>query len=309
MAEPVDKAGVRLALIGDIHLDFDPQDRDYFDASDYDLLLFTGDLSDTFHPRRSLAVASRLAQLRKPALLIPGNHDIHNLPQLLAEVFNQSWLAVVSGIPHPRYHARLQQALGNVVMGGYSTHDYYLGAIDLSVICARPYALGGTRMNYAPLLRRQFGVHSLTQSTQRICQQVDAAQARNLVFLAHNGPWGLGAAPADIWGCDFDPAQGDFGDRDLRAAIDYARQQGRRVLAVVAGHMHLQTYLGPKPFWQRRGNPGPTRPRQVVQDGILYINAARVPRIFVRDGQRVAHHVRLDISSSQIKALEVFVPR
>ncbi|MBN1665694.1 MAG: metallophosphoesterase [Anaerolineales bacterium] len=298
-----------LAIIGDIHLDFNDRDRAYFDASDYDLLLFAGDLSDTFHPRRSLAVAESLAQLAKPALLIPGNHDIANLGQLFAEILGARWLAEFAGLRHVRYHQRLRQALGAVEMGGYSAHPYQIAGQALGVICARPYAMGGSRLNYAPLLRRVYGVRSQKDSVVLLCQQVDALPVEPIIFLAHNGPYGLGASPADIWGCDFDPVQGDFGDRDLADAIAYALQCGKRVLAVVAGHMHLQTHLGPKPFWRRHAEPGPERPWQVVKDGILYLNAARVPRYMLKDGQPVAQHICLTIQGSQVEANEVYVPR
>jgi uncharacterized protein (TIGR04168 family) len=300
---------IRLAVIGDIHLDFDARDRAYFDASDYDLLLFTGDLSDTFHPRRSLQVAERLARLRKPALLIPGNHDIANLGQLLAEILEARWLAQLAGLGHLRYQRRLERALDPVDMGGYSAHSFQILGQNLGVICARPYAMGGSRLNYAPLLRRGYGVRSHEDSVALLCQKVDALPVERIIFLAHNGPYGLGASPADIWGCDFDPSQGDFGDRDLAETIAYACQCGKRVLAVVAGHMHLQTHLGPKPFWRRHAEPGPERPWQVVKDSILYLNAARVPRHLVQDGQPVAQHICLTIQDSQVEANEIYVPR
>lgn len=299
----------RLAIIGDVHLDFDARDRAYFDASDYDLLLFCGDLSDTFHPRRSLQIAKRLAQLSKPALLIPGNHDIANLGQLLAEILQVRWLAEWTSWGHVHYHRRLRQAFGAVKMGGYSAHTYQISGQELGVICARPYAMGGSRINYAPLLRKIFGVRSEKDSIGLLCQQVHAVPTERIIFLAHNGPHGLGSEPADIWGCDFDPQRGDFGDRDLADAIVYARQQGKQVLAVIAGHMHLQTFIGPQPFWRRHAQPGPERPWHVFKDNILYLNVARVPRHLVKDGQAVAHHICLTIQGSQVDASEVYVPR
>jgi uncharacterized protein (TIGR04168 family) len=139
-----------------------------------------------------------------------------------------------------------------------------------------------------------------------LCRQVDAAESGNLIFLGHNGPWGLSENPTDIWGCDFDPGRGDFGDRDLTEAVHYAMNLGNRVLAVIAGHMHQQTYLGPKPFW-RRGIPGPTRPMLVERGGVIYINAARVPRIFQQESKNFHHHLCFRFDGDDIEVSEVLI--
>jgi uncharacterized protein (TIGR04168 family) len=94
-----------------------------------------------------------------------------------------------------------------------------------------------------------------------------------VLFLAHNGPSGLGGQAQDLWGRDFDPDGGDWGDADLRGAIEHARGRGLRVLAVLAGHMH----------WALRGRPGVQRRWQLQERGTLYVNAARVPRVFTQE--------------------------
>jgi hypothetical protein len=40
----------------------------------------------------------------------------------------------------------------------------------------------------------------------------------------------LGDRKSDIWGCDFRPEEGDFGDPDLRTPVDHARPIGKSVL-------------------------------------------------------------------------------
>lgn len=125
---------------------------------------------------------------------------------------------------------------------------------------------------------------------------VDAAASQQLIFLAHNGPTGLGDQATDIWGCDFRPAQGDFGDKDLRIAIDYARQQGKRVLAVIAGHMHQQT------------KNGQIRPWYSQQDGISYLNPARVPRIFRQGKSQVHYYLSLTLNQQTLTAAEQYIP-
>jgi uncharacterized protein (TIGR04168 family) len=117
------------------------------------------------------------------------------------------------------------------------------------------------------------------------------------VFLSHNGPVGLGDAPHDMWGCDFKPGGGDWGDPDLTAAVEYAIACGKRVLAVVAGHMHLRTKHGHERPWCAR------------RDDTLYVNAARVPRIIARDREVHRHHVELIIDRDGVTANEVFVPQ
>ena len=96
------------------------------------------------------------------------------------------------------------------------------------------------------------------------------AEDGDLLVLSHNGPAGLGDRADSIWGCDFREEEGDWGDPDLTQAIDHARAQGKRVLAVIGGHMHLRTKQGVE------------RPWRTERDGTLYLNAARVPRIFSR---------------------------
>ena len=74
------------------------------------------------------------------------------------------------------------------------------------------------------------------------------------------------------------------------------RLQGKRVLAVVAGHMHLHTKCGNE------------RPWCVKREGIVYVNAARVPRIFAGSDDVHRHHVALSISADGATVKEVLVP-
>ena len=115
------------------------------------------------------------------------------------------------------------------------------------------------------------------------------------LFLAHNGPSGLGSGRADIWGCDFKKDEGDFGDEDLRLAVDHAQSSGKRVLAVLAGHMHHAIKGGGERRWQ------------IERDGVLYVNAARVPRIFEHEGRHVRHHIAITLSEQGARAEPVLV--
>ncbi len=279
-----------IALIGDVHRQFNQHDIAQFNQSNYDLLLCTGDLSNRWH-WEGMAVAPQMAQLQKPTLIIPGNHDTLTLPQLVAEIKQwprlRRWLAW----GQPRRLRQWRRALGPVQVGGYSVHPVP-GAEAVAVVVARPFAMGGSVLHCQPQLQRQFGIGTMAESAARLCQLVEQTPQPQLIFLAHNGPTGLGYSRDSIWGNDFHPDQGDFGDSDLREAIEFARQRGKTVLAVVAGHMHHHV--------RREGQ----RTWHLVQDGIHFINAARVPRIFEENGRTVHHHIRLTIWDDDVTVTE-----
>jgi uncharacterized protein (TIGR04168 family) len=297
----------RIAVIGDIHLYYNDWDTKFFNQSNYDLLLFVGDLGVLTNPKLCLPIAERLSGLEKPSLMIPGNHDVHNSFQIIAEGLQNRLLARISGFSHVRFHHQLKAVLEPVILGGYSVHPICRGITRFDVIAARPYGMGGSSLSYRPLQKKLFRVRDIEESSQRLCRLVDEAESGNIIFLAHNGPYGISDSPVDIWGCDFDPSRGDFGDRDLTAAIQHAGNSGKNILAVIAGHMHLQTFLGPKPKTKRRGDPGPLRPWHVKKDGILYINAARVPRIYKEGEEEIHHHLSLVLSDHQVEVKEKLI--
>ncbi|MFW5921106.1 MAG: metallophosphoesterase [Polyangiales bacterium] len=290
MAEPL-----RIAVVGDVHLRWDATDVAQLDEAGYDLVLFVGDLAG-YRERGGLQTARRIAPLRTPALLMPGNHDAVPLLQLAAETCGwrrtAHWLG---GTQDRRCHA-LEEALGDVPLAGYSLHTVGEGPGAVSIVAGRPHSMGGPRLAFARHLRRHFGIESLEQSAERLRALVDRAEHERLVFFAHNGPSGLGARRDDIWGCDFKAEEGDWGDPDLRDAIDYARTSGHRVLAVCAGHMHHAL------------KGGGHRPWELRRDGILYVNAARVPRVFQQGGRELRHHVRLQIDENDASVHEVIWP-
>ena len=100
----------------------------------------------------------------------------------------------------------------------------------------------------------------------------------SLVFLAHNGPTGLGGSPTDIWGCDFKTDGGDWGDPDLEEAID--------------GHglMVAMFYVSCGPYASAHKAENVGIGAYICRWG-LHVNAARVPRIFKEEGRRMHHHV------------------
>ena len=286
---------VQIAIIGDVHQGIDAADIRYLNGTDIDLVLLTGDLA-SWWPWEAEKAAGILAGLQKPALFIAGNHDTVYPHQLLAEVFGWRRLSRLFSLGQARRAGRLRQALGPVIWGGFSTHTFSAAGLRFDVIAGRPLSHGGPTVAYRSYLERQFEVTTMAEASQRLCQCVDQARSDQLIFLAHNGPTGLGAKRGDIWGRDFVAEEGDHGDPDLQAAVAYAVQRGKRVIAVVAGHMHQQLKGGGRREWY------------VVDDGIHYINAAQVPRIFEYQGQTVHHHVRLSFDESTVEVTEMLVP-
>ncbi len=288
---------VKIAVIGDIHRSWDDSDTEYFNHSDYDIILIVGDLPGRSH-MHTTQMARKISKLSKQSLYIPGNHDGVSTLQLLAELQgNPTLIEAASGRQDLRCR-RLEKAIGPVQFCGYSLHPVSIRGVTFDIIAGRPHSMGGKNMGYRPYLRRKYGIGTMAQSAARLKELVDQSQAGSILFLAHNGPTGLGRERTDIWGCDFRKKAGDFGDSDLREAVDYAVLRGRNILGVAAGHMHL------------RLKGGAQRVDTVRKDGILYMNAARVPRIFTNEAGIVQrHHVRLTTNESKAEASHVLVSR
>jgi uncharacterized protein (TIGR04168 family) len=285
---------VEIAIIGDIHRHFNARDVTTFNRSEYDLILITGDLVD-FRSKDAIPIAEQLAQLRTPALFIAGNHDCTNLVQFLAEVKGINSLAQLSSAGQDIRVAQLQRHLGPVTFAAYSTHDFSINNQEFSIIAARPFSMGGPELRFRPYLHRKYNVNTLEDSVRRLQKLIDKSVSDTLIFLAHNGPAGLGSSKDDIWGCDFRSEGGDYGDPDLCEAIHYARERGKRVTAVVAGHMHHRLMDGGKRQWL------------VQADGTTYINAARVPRIFKIGKKTVHHHLSLTLEQGRVSVKELLV--
>ena len=173
----------------------------------------------------------------------------------------------------------LAQALGPVRLAGYSRHDL----AGLTVIAARPHAMDGRWLSFSRYLAARFGISQLDESRQRLCRLVDGAPPdRAIVFLGHNGPAGLGHRGP--WGL----GRRDVGDPDLAAAVLHALASGRRVAAVVAGHVHHRDGESARRWWARR-------------DGVLYVNPARV----VDAGAGLGRAVRLTVSETRVDLVEL----
>lgn len=284
-------AAAKVALIGDLHSSWDAADAKYFNGSDYELLLFTGDLGSG-QRRDGVELARSLSRLSRPTLVMLGNNDAAEHARISAELsYQQGRASLLQGTPSWR------PGLANVRPCGFDAHRFKLNGLDLTVVCGRPFARGNGELSYPEALHASYGVGSAEESSARLKALVDATETEQLIFLAHNGPHGLGGDADALWGRDFHPEAGDWGDADLAEAVEHARSKGRRVLAVVAGHMH----------WTLRS--GGARRWQLERDGTLYVNAARVPRILQPAGQKVHHHIELLLTASGARARDVALER
>jgi uncharacterized protein (TIGR04168 family) len=287
-------SSIQIAVVGDVHRNFSDHDSRYFNASDYDLILLVGDLSNWW-PREGLEAAHHISKLKKPTFCIPGNHDTINAFQLLAEVKKVRLVATWASLGQERHLEKLRKVIAPVTLGGYSVHPLNIAGSTFDLIAARPFSMGGDEFASRRVLRRIHGINSMSESVALLKRCVDNSNSGRIVFLAHNGPTGLGMRRDDIWGRDFEASGGDHGDPDLRSAIDYALETGKEVVAVVAGHMHRQIKGGGAREWWIKAN------------GIHYINAAHVPRIAAHGDVFLHHHVRITFEESNLVAEDVFV--
>lgn len=276
----------RIALIGDLHGSFDARDVAAFNEARYDLLIFTGDLGSGT-AQNGVQIAKLVSRLTTPTIVMPGNNDAPFLSEIAAEFGHQRGLSAILDLDRSIASRRAK-----VILCGYRLHRLPLPGLTLSVVTGRPCAMGGGEFSFPTEVSRAYGVASMQESTERLLSLIDAVDTERLLLLGHNGPTGLGDRKIDIWGADFLPEGGDWGDPDLAAAVARAKERGLRT-TVVAGHMHQRT------------KSGELRPWRVERDGIELVNPARVPRIYEGDTCELRYHVELEIDAEESTLREV----
>lgn len=138
---------------------------------------------------------------------------------------------------------------------------------NFSVVGGRPLTWGGPHWKHAPFYRQYFEMTGMLQSGAKIAEAATGAEEGDVIFLAHNGPTGLGDRPEDPCGRDFGSEPGgDFGDPDLRVGIVEAKKAGKRVPLVVFGHMHSRLQRGGERIMMK------------VEEETVMLDAAVVPR-------------------------------
>lgn len=293
----------RIAVIGDVHSFWDDIDLLFFNArhensaANTDMVVFVGDLPDRLH-RKSHKIAKCMAQLSIPGYFFPGNHDGVTIPQLIAEIFqSQFWSQLFARRQKIRV-SKLRKELHPLQFCQYNIIDLNLGGRPVSMVCGRPHSMGGDSISMRPYLSKNFQVATIQDSIGQFKRLLEQCGNDDLIFLSHNGPSGLGSESTDIWGNDFQKGAGDFGDPDLAAALAIAREMGKNPRAVIAGHMHHHV--------RKKSSVAGQRKKVVVNQGCMYINAARVPRIFYDADEKINWHyfMALDLTDKNISVQE-----
>ncbi len=258
-----------IVILGDLHSQWRLEDRTYLEQGDQEMVLFVGDLGD-----EDPEIVRSIKSVRAPKAVILGNHD--------------AWQSFSHKAPTNNLH-RSVEILGDDHLA-YSVRECPRAGISL--VGARPFSWGGADIRSPEVYDDFFGITSMGESASAIVKAAYRAEHDDIVIVAHNGPTGLGEEPYSIFGKDFGRRpRGDFGDIDLMWAIERLRKSGKRVRAVIAGHMH-----------DKLSHPrGGLRTRFVRQNGIDYINTAVVPRLRkLRDGTFVRHYVETEWEDGEL---------
>ncbi|KAG6421184.1 hypothetical protein SASPL_117734 [Salvia splendens] len=192
--------------------------------------------------------------------VILGNHDAWN---------TQKFSARKTMTLREKDAVQLQlECLGDEHVG-YRRMDF--SNLKLSIVGGRPFSCGGRQLFRKKLLTARYGIHDMDGSAERINQAAVGTPAdHSVIFLAHNGPTGLGSNMDDICGKDWIPGGGDHGDPDLAHAISQLKETTKlSIKLVVFGHMHKALASG----------NGLRKMIVVEDDNIVYLNGAVVPRV------------------------------
>lgn len=263
---------IKIAVVGDVHDQWEPEDGEALKHLGADLVLFVGDYGN-----ESVEVVRAIAALDIPKAAVFGNHD--------------AWYTATdwgrSKCPYDRTQEnRVKQQID--LMGeahvGYGKRDF--PDLGITVVGSRPFTWGGSEWKYNDFYSEWFGVESFAESARRIAGAAAEADCENVIFLGHTGPKGLGEAPGDLCGRDWKPLGGDWGDPDFAVAIDKTRSSGKHIPLVTFGHMHHQLRHIKHEF----------RKSVVRAEGTVYLNAARVPRIVDKECSKLRNFsiVRLE---------------
>ena len=246
---------ITIAVVGDVHDRWSAADNLALQHLDIDLVLFVGDFGN-----EAVEVVRDIAAVSIPKAVIMGNHDAW----YSASTWGQQ------KAPYDRSKEdRVQQQLD--LLGeahvGFDKLDF--PQFDVSVVGSRPFSWGGDTWRNSQFYRDRYSIKSFQESTEKIVASAQNAAHETLIFIAHNGPTGLGKTTESICGRDWKVEGGDYGDPDLTEAIAQVQSLGKSIPLVTFGHMHHELK-----------NPRGKRRKIVeVRDKTVYLNAACVPRV------------------------------
>jgi uncharacterized protein (TIGR04168 family) len=247
---------LKIAVVGDVHDQWQQEDGIALKHLGVDLVLFVGDFGN-----ESVDVVRAIASVDIPKATVLGNHD--------------AWYSATDWgrkkCPYDRTKedwVQQQLDLLDETHVGYGHLDF--PDLSLTVVGGRPFSWGGSEWKYSDFYQERYGIKSFEESTARIVAEVESAAYRTIIFVGHNGPTGLGNRPEDPCGKDWNPLGGDFGDPDLAEAISQTLSTGKTVPLIAFGHMH-HSLRHTKKIQRKHIFRNP--------DGTIYLNAASVPRI------------------------------
>jgi uncharacterized protein (TIGR04168 family) len=255
---------LKIAVVGDVHDQWELEDGIALSSIGVDLVLFVGDFGN-----ESVEVVRAIASIDIPKAAIMGNHD--------------AWYSATEWgrkkCPYDRTKEDWVQEQLNLLGEthvGYTKLDF--PAFNLTVVGSRPFSWGGPEWKFADICTQRYQVASFEESADRIVAAAKSSDYQTIIFLGHNGPTGLGDRPEDPCGKDWHPIGGDYGDPDFAEAISRTLTAGKNIALVTFGHMH-HTMRHTKTMLRKRIVTSP--------EGTIYLNAASVPRIIEKGNEKL----------------------
>eukprot|EP00177_Eucheuma_denticulatum_P002942 GFKZ01005288.1.p1 GENE.GFKZ01005288.1~~GFKZ01005288.1.p1 ORF type:complete len:366 (+),score=36.65 GFKZ01005288.1:107-1099(+) len=280
----------KIVCIGDIHGEWTEADESALLSLNPDLALFVGDYGD-----EDVEVTRRISNFAAAAhfgvATVFGNHDAF---------FTASENARRRAPYDKRHECRVTEQMRLLKPHDVSYRSVAFESVGLSVCGGRAFSVGGPNWKHKEFYRHFVGIQDELDSTRKMEHAVQASLFPTVVFLSHNGPTGLGSDPSAPCGKDWgDFPGGDYGDADLRAAIEKARLEGMRVPLTVFGHMHKQ-------LMKNRGERTMVMTEPDGESGgvTVMVNAAVVPRHKVgHSSMQTLHHFQV-VSLGEAGAVE-----
>ena len=177
---PAAKA-TRIAVVGDVHDQWEADDAAALQHLGVDLVLLVGDFGN-----EAVEVVRAIAALKLPKAVVLGNHD--------------AWYSATEWgrkkCPYDRtLEDRVQQQLDLLGAAHIGYGKLELPQLNLSLIGGRPFSWGGSKWKHvSQFYQARYGIASLEASTAHLRSQVEQAEHEQLIFVGHCGPAGLGAA-------------------------------------------------------------------------------------------------------------------